>query len=146
MTNEASISQDEYERLHEFRYVIRRFLHFSEQAAREAGIDPQQHQLLLTIQARGAGTGIPIGEVAERLQVRHHTAVELVDRAAARSLVRREASALDRRQVLVSLTPEGARVLRGLSAAHIEELRKAALSLVTVLAELAAAGRPVARP
>jgi DNA-binding MarR family transcriptional regulator len=146
MTNEVSISQDEYERLHEFRYVIRRFLHFSEQAAREAGIDPQQHQLLLTIQARGAGAGVAIGEIAERLQVRHHSAVELVDRAAARSVVRRETSEIDRRQVLVSLTPEGVRVLRVLSAAHIEELRQAAPALVQVLAEIAVDRRAATRP
>jgi DNA-binding MarR family transcriptional regulator len=109
--------------LAEFRYQIRRFLHFSEQAARSAGLEPQQHQLLLAVKGlppRGAAT---IQAIAERLQLRHHSTVELVDRLENRGLVRRRRNPKDRRQVFIDLTVRGEAILRQLSVHHITELR-----------------------
>ncbi|MCE7928795.1 MAG: winged helix-turn-helix transcriptional regulator [Dehalococcoidia bacterium] len=132
----AEPSQRDYALLHEFRYAIRHFLHFSQTAARNAGLDPQQHQLLLTLQARDSGAGVPISEIAERLLIRHHSAVELVNRAGRRGLVTRSTSAADRRLALVSLTPEGQALLRRLSAEHLAELESVAPGLVAVLGDL----------
>lgn len=127
----------EYRLLHEFRYQIRRFLHFSEEAARNAGVEPRQHQLLLTVKA--AEGALSVGDIAERLQLRHNTAVELIDRAADRGLVQRAADPTDRRRVAVTLTPEGDDLLEQLSAVHLQELRTAAPSLVAVLQQIVAA-------
>lgn len=135
------LSHSDYVRLHEFRYLIRHFLRFSEAAARAAGIEPQQHQLLLTIRARSVGDeGIPISIAAERLQIGHNTAVELVDRAEARGVVARSPSSDDRRQVLVHLTPKGDDLLRALSEDHLTELQSMAPKLTTAL--LAVADQP----
>jgi len=131
-----SPSQRDYELLHEFRHAIRKFLAFSEAAARAAGVDPQQHQLLLTLRARSRGHGVSVGEVADRLQIKHNSAVELIDRAERRGLVNRSVSEVDRRQVLVDVTEEGARVLSELSAAHLVEIRSVAPQLVEVLGNL----------
>ena len=108
MTLIESITGSDYEALAEFRYQIRKFLHFSERAAREAGIEPQQHQLLLAIRGfTGPAEPPSIGILAERLQIQHHSAVELVDRLVERGLVARSRGPSDRRQVLVHLTPRG---------------------------------------
>lgn len=130
------MQSDEYRLLHEFRYQLRRFLHFSEEAARSAGIEPQQHQLLLTVKAAGEAEGLPIREVAERLQLRHNSAVELVDRAEGRGLVSRVPASADRRQVLVRLTGDAEALLERLSTTHLAELREAAPALVRVLTRL----------
>jgi DNA-binding MarR family transcriptional regulator len=135
----------DYQSLADFRYHIRRFLHFSEEAARLSGIEPQQHQLLLA--AKGfqgnAAEGPTIGYLADRLQVRHHTAVELVDRMVAHGLVARGHNQRDRRQVIVSLTSYGDRILRKLSADHVHELRESGPALVAVLESIV--GVPAAR-
>ena len=125
----------DYEALAEFRYHIRRFLHFSEQAARLSEVEPQQHQLLLAAKGfRGQpGEGPTIGYLAERLQIRHHSAVELIDRMASHGLVERLPGERDRRQVIVSLTRYGDRILRKLSADHIRELRESGPALVAAL-------------
>src|SRR5579864_7767015 len=122
-----------YEALAELRYQIRRFLHFSEQAAREAGLEPRQHQLMLTLKGLPAGTRPRIGELAERLQIQHHSAVELTNRLAARGYVRRHRGGLDRREVLLALTPKGEKILRDLSLHHKAELRMRGPALVTAL-------------
>lgn len=109
--------------LAEFRYQMRRFLRFSERAARAAGLEPRQHQLLLAVKGLPAGRHATVGEIAERLQVRHHSAVELIDRLVARGLVRRRRHRPDRRQVVVRLTARGEAVLRELSLSHLAELR-----------------------
>jgi DNA-binding MarR family transcriptional regulator len=125
----------DFEALAEFRYRIRRFLHFSEQAARSSDIEPQHHQLLLAVKGfRGApGESPTIGYLAERLQIRHHSAVELIDRMASHGLVERVQSERDRRQVIISLTRQGDRILRKLSAEHIRELREMGPALVAAL-------------
>jgi DNA-binding MarR family transcriptional regulator len=112
----------DYESLAELRYQIRRFLHFSEQAARAAGMEPQQHQLILAIKGLPQGTRPRIGELAQRMQIEHHSAVELANRLAARGFIRRKRGGLDRREVLLSLTSKGEDVLRQLSIHHRKEL------------------------
>lgn len=127
------LSAQDYRILHEFRYSIRRFLHFSEQAARAAGIEPQQHQLLLAVKGLPEGVEPTIAAIAERLQVRHHSAVELVDRLVARGLVVRERGEADRRQVLVRLTTRGEAILHELSVHHRTQLRTSGPALAQVL-------------
>ncbi len=127
----------DYRALAEFRYHIRRFLRFSEEAARAAGLEPQQHQLLLTLKGLPEKAEPSIGYIAERLQLRHHTAVELVNRLAKRRLIRRMPSAADRRKVLVGLTASGERMLRRLTMQHHAELRAEAPALLRVLRTVA---------
>ncbi|MFN8597490.1 MAG: helix-turn-helix domain-containing protein [Anaerolineae bacterium] len=131
-----SISQTDYESLAAFRYALRQFLHFSETAAEAAGLTPQQHQTLLAIKGFPGGAQVTIGELAERLQIRHHSTVGLVDRLVAQKLVTREPAPADRRQVCVALTVHGEQVLESLSVAHREELRRIGPNLKELLAQL----------
>ena len=130
------LKQSDYAALAEFRHQIRRFLHFSEQAARDAGVEPQQHQLLLAIKGLPDGREPTVGELAERLQLQHHSADELIDRAEKRGLVHRHRAEVDRRRRYVTLTPEGETLLRGLALSHRAELRAAAPALRRALAAL----------
>ena len=118
MANTKPLSKSQYEMLAAFRYALRQFLHFSEEAAHAAGITPQQHQALLAIKGFPGRDCVTVGELAERLQLRHHSAVGLVDRLVAEKLVARAPSAQDRRQVFVQLTSRGENVLERLSSAH----------------------------
>ena len=137
------VTTSDYRSLGAFRYEIRRFLAFSEQAARDAGIEPQQHQLLLAVRGLPEGARPTIGTVAERLCVQHHTTVALVDKLEARGLLRRERALLDRREVLLRLTPEAEALLRRLSAAHRDQLRTVAPAMVAALtAILGTSGAP----
>lgn len=130
----------DYESLADLRYQVRRFLHFSEQAARSAGLEPRQHQLLLALKGLPKTVRPRIGELAERLQIQHHSAVELVNRLSAGGYVRRRRGGDDRREVLLVLMPKGERVLRDLSIHHREELRQQGPKLVRAL-KTAMAGR-----
>ncbi len=136
MSPKGGLTAADYQALVEFRSEIRRFLRFSEQAARSAGLEPQQHQLLLLLKGLPEGVQPRIGEVAERLQIQHHSAVELVDRLVRRGMVKRHRGGTDRREVLLELTARGATVLDGLSVLHREELRLAGPALVTALQTL----------
>ncbi len=122
-THQPQITKAEFEALAAFRYAIRRFLRFSEQAAREAGITPQQHQVLLAIKGFPGREYATISELADRLQMRQHSMVGLIDRTESQGLVRREAGTVDRRQVFVHLTPAGEALLNRLSVIHRQELR-----------------------
>ncbi len=124
MQQREPTSKTEYEILAEFRYALRRFLRFSESAAGEVGLTPQQHQALLAIKGFPGREKITIGELAERLQIRHHSAVGLADRLEADRLIRRSPGTDDRRQVYISLTPHGDAVIEQLSALHHEQLRR----------------------
>lgn len=115
-------STHSYRSLAEFRLEIRRFLHFSEERAREHGLEPQQHQLLLAIRGLPVGLKPTVGELAGRMLIRHHSAVELIGRLAARGLVDRSPGQEDHREVIVTLTPAGEAVLRELTRAHRDEL------------------------
>lgn len=116
------ISKAEYEAIAAFRYAIRKFLRFSEQAARRAGITPQQHQLLLAIKGFPGRENATVTELAERLQTRQHSMVGLIDRTEAQGLVRREPGTADRRHVFIHLTPAGEALLQRLSIQHRFEL------------------------
>ena len=118
------VTQHQYEALAEFRRALRGFLRFSEAAAEEVGLTPRQHQALLAIRGHAGGGPVGVGALAADLQVRHHSAVGLVDRLAGRGLVARRHGTGDRRQVLVSLTPAGERLLARLSTVHRDELRQ----------------------
>jgi len=129
-------SLTDYRALAEFRYQIRRFLRFSEDAARAAEIEPQQHQVLLAVRGLPEGRRPTIKIIAERMCVQHHTTVALVDHLEARGFVRREPSSRDRREVLVVITASGDRLLRRLSAAHRAQLRVVGPTLVDALSAL----------
>lgn len=118
------IAQSHYELLAALRHALRRFLHFSQAAAVEAGLTPQQHQALLAIKGFPGPGPVSIGGLAERLHLRHHSAVGLIDRLVRRQLVRRVPSKSDRRRVEVRLTARGEALIRRLSAAHLAELRQ----------------------
>lgn len=126
----------DYDALAEFRFQIRKFLRFSEAAAKKVGLEPQQHQLLLAIKGMPQETEPTVGELARRLQSRHHSVVELIDRLERRQLVSRHRSEQDRRQVRIGLTPEGERVLKALSIQHGAELETAGPALVEALRAL----------
>jgi DNA-binding MarR family transcriptional regulator len=124
-----------------FRYEMRKFLAFSEQAARDAGIEPQQHQLLLAVRGLPQGARPTVGAVAERLCVQHHTAVALVDKLERRALLLRERGVDDKREVLLRLTPEGEALLQRLSALHRQQLLVAGPAMVGALQALVGNGR-----
>src|SRR5437870_2804090 len=120
-----ALTPRDYESLADLRHHIRRFLHFSEVAVRGVGLEPHQHQLMLALKGLPRGTRPRIGELAEQLQIRHHSTVELVNRLSTAGYVQREKGENDRREVLLTLTRKGERVLRELSLHHRAELRKA---------------------
>lgn len=136
------LSDDDYRALHEFRYSIRRFERVSEEAARAVGLDPRQHQLMLAVRGLPEGMEPTVGNLAERLQIRHHTAVERVDRLVARGYAERSERTTDRRGVYVRLTEKGAAVLEGLSEYHRKEIRSLAPALVHLLRALSARQDP----
>ncbi len=118
------MTKAEYEALAAFRYSLRQFLSFSESAAASAGLTPRQYQALLAIKGFPGRDSATIGELAEQLQIAHHSAVGLVDRLGAQDLISRTVSAEDRRQVYVTLTLRGLEILDKLANAHKDELRR----------------------
>jgi DNA-binding MarR family transcriptional regulator len=132
----ARVKRQDYQLLAEFRYALRLFLGFSERAALSAGLKPQQHQALLAIKGFPGRDRVSVGELAERLQVRHHSAVGLVDRLERQGLLSRERSEQDARRVLLAVTPRGETLLADLSAAHQEELRRLRPHLTSLLERL----------
>jgi DNA-binding MarR family transcriptional regulator len=131
--DEEGISLAEYRALAEFRYQIRRILRFSEEAAYATDLEPQQHQLLLAIKGLPPGRKATVGEIAERLQIRHHSTVELIDRLVKRGLVERHRDDEDQRRVIVSLTPQGEEILYALSQQMLTELRSTGSTFVQSL-------------
>jgi len=132
------LTKGDYTQLAEFRYLLRRFLDFSENEAAEAGVTAQQHQALLVIKGFAGREHATTGEVAERLRIRHHSAVGLIDRLAAKNLIQRHSGANDRRQVLIELTPTAEALLAGLSVAHHDELQRLSPLLRVLLADFEA--------
>ena len=146
----------DYQALAEFRFEIRRFLNFSEQIARAAGLEPQQHQALLAIKGLPEHRTATVGVLAERLLIQHHSAVELVNRLETKGLTKRARGDADRRSVLLTLTRRGQRLLRQLALSHRAELKTARASLLEALTnvierdtsghtQLSACGRQSAR-
>jgi DNA-binding MarR family transcriptional regulator len=120
----------------EFRYRIREFTRFSERNAMEAGLQPQQHRMMLAIKGIPADRPPSIRNLAQRLQIAHHSAVELVDRAQREGLVTRRRDTTDRRMVRVEITPKGEKLLRQVLARNREELSSTAPALVRALRSL----------
>ncbi len=139
----------EYQARAEFRYQIRRFFRLSEEVTRSAGLNPRQYELLLAVKGLPQTERATIRNLAERLQVRHHSAVELIDRLEKRGLVERVRDGADKRQVFIRLTPKGEDTLFSLSVPLAAELRSIGPELVqalTVIIDSAKGGKSAARP
>lgn len=128
---------EDYEALADFRYAMRKFLSFSKHAlAAEAGLTPEQYEALLALKAFGGPPGMTIRQLSERLQVKHHTTVSLVDKLERSRFVRRERGVEDRRTVRVSLTAAGARVLAKVAVLHRREIRVRSPEMIEALSRL----------
>ena len=138
-----NLSTEDYARLAAFRYALRKFLRFSEEAAAGSGITGQQYQAMLILRACPEDRRTTIADLAQQLLIKHNSAVELVDRLVQQDLVMREASSADRRKVELSLTGRGRQVLAQLAAVHRRELRRIGPILERFFAELS---RPERRP
>ncbi|OYW29675.1 MAG: transcriptional regulator [Caulobacter sp. 12-67-6] len=132
-TDAGAITQDDYRALGEFRRAIRQFLAFSEQGARDHGLTAQQHQALLAIKAHAGPGPISIGDLAESLLIKNHSAVELVARLVERDLVTRRDSDADRRRVVLDLRPRGAEILEGISRRNLGRLNQGADILENII-------------
>jgi DNA-binding MarR family transcriptional regulator len=131
------LQHDDYEALARFRYAMRKFLRFSKTALEaEAALTPEQYEALLALKAFGSSTGLNIGELSERLQVKHHTAVSLVVRLVARKLIARKPGARDRRQVNLKLTVAGDSLLARVAAIHRQEIRTRSAEMIDALVRL----------
>jgi len=151
MVDEKRAEAELIQQLAEFRYRLRRFLHFSEQAAGAAGLQSQQHQLLLQIAGAPDGSLPTIAYAAERLGLRHNSVVELANRSEDEGLLERTSDETDARRVLLRVTPRGARVLHKLSAHHRSELEIMGPALIEALTAIASttgarAPAPLAMP
>ena len=135
-TKARRVGAKDYETLAAFRRGLRRFLAFSEAAARNAGLTAQQHQAILAIKGHPGAQAMTVGELADHLMIRHHSAVELVDRLVKADLVLRLETAADRRRVGLALTPKAGGILAELSAIHLEELKNSREMLTELLARL----------
>ena len=134
--NARPLSEPEYLALGEFRYQLRRFLRHMEEASRLLGVNPQQYQLVLAVKGLPKDAAPTISQLAGRMQLNHNSMVELVDRCEANHLLRRSRSASDRRQVTLSITPEGETLLRQLGVAARQELLDTGPVLVDAIQRL----------
>jgi DNA-binding MarR family transcriptional regulator len=135
------LSLADYQLLAQFRYLLARFLAFSAKAAHAEGLEPRQHQALLAIKGYPGGVRVTVGDLAERLGIRHHSAVGLVDRLVESGYLIRRTDAEDRRRAILRLTSLGEKALAALSAAHREELRQIAPRLGPLLSRLGSSER-----
>lgn len=135
------LTLSDYQALAEFRFQIRKFLHFSEKAVQASGLERGQYQLMLAVKGIPEGVRPRIRELANRMQIQHHSAVELVNRLEAGGYVKRERAQEDRREVLLALTPKGEKVLAELALHHHEELQNAAPALVSALRRVMVDGK-----
>jgi DNA-binding MarR family transcriptional regulator len=133
----GTVSKAVYETQAAFRFTLRQFLRFSETTARRVGLTPQQYQALLAIHGFPGRDRVKVGELAQRLQLHHHSAVGLIDRLMAKGLAVRERSTEDRRQVFIHLTTRGVRILKRVSAANRAELRRLRPQLIRLLGRMA---------
>ena len=128
-----NLTLEDYQSLAEFRHQVRRYLRFSDNAVRDSELEPRQYQLLLALKGFPPDARPRIGDLAEQLQIQHHSAVELVDRLEAAGMVRRQRGTKDRREVLVLLTPAGEKVIRELVLHHRTELFSRGPQLIEAL-------------
>jgi DNA-binding MarR family transcriptional regulator len=133
MSSDGDLSPDQYRDLAELRRQIRQFLHFSEATAKEHHVEPQQHQLLLAVQGLPEGVKPTIREIATRLFIQHHSAVELVNRLESTGAIARTPGTEDKREVWVRLTPAGRATLRRLALAHRTEMERSGPELARAL-------------
>ena len=131
-----TITENEYRGLAELRHRLRRFLQEGDATARQAGLEPQQYLLLLAIRGLPESQMATISRLADRLSLRHHSTVELIDRMEARGYIRRVRGREDRRQVLITLQPKGERLLEKVVAQRIIELRSHGRALVAAISAL----------
>lgn len=142
-TDDTPLSASEYRSLAEFRYALRKFLAFSEHAARERGLSPAHHQLLLAVRGHEAnGEPADIGTLAEWLQLKANSASELVDRAVGRGLVNRTVDDHDKRRALVTTTDAGRALLEDLSRLHRHEIQRFRRDVADVLDQLGPIEQP----
>src|SRR5467141_4788364 len=132
----TEITTDEYRALAELRYRIRHFLHEGDAVAQAAGLEPQQYLLLLTIRGLPAGEEATIRTLAERLALKHHSVVELIDRLEMHGYVRRKRGRDDRRRDVVALLPRGEKLLEQVARDRIGELRASGAALVNAISAL----------
>lgn len=132
----VAIKDKDYFVLASFRRELRNFLNFSEQAAQNRGLTPKQHQAILAIRGFEDANGVTVGDLAEYLHLKHHTAVELVDRLVRAKLVVRKTDREDRRRVLLNLTGKADAALKGLSGIHMAEIRRNAPGMIKLLKQL----------
>lgn len=130
------LSPGEYKALAELRYRIRKFLREGDTVASEAGLEPQQYLLLLMIRGIPDGQEATVSNLAERLVLKHHSVVELIDRMEAHGYVRRSRSREDRRSVLVSLLPRGEKLLEEVAQHRVGELRASGAALANAIVAL----------
>lgn len=131
------LHSDEYEALAELRYLGRKFLRFSKDLLRaKAGLNPEQYEALLAIKAFGGAENVTISQLSERLQVKHHSAVNIVDRLVERKLIRRQAGKRDRRERRLELTDKGEKLIEELATVHHRELSKRSQEMIKALRRL----------
>lgn len=147
-SDDVTLAQPEFERLLELRTGLRKFLRWSEEQARGAGLTPAKHQLLLAVKGHPEAEGPTVGDIANYLVLRHHSAVELIDRAEADGLVRRDPDVDNRSAVRVTLTPLGMEKLDALTKTHVQELAHLAPTMNSLWAAIERADddHPAARP
>ena len=133
----ASLTQQDYQNLASLRYLLRKFLRFSKGLAKaSAKLTTEQYEALLALKAFSDDGGLTVGELSECVQVKHHTAVSLTDKLAARKLVTKRRAGRDRRYVYIKLTASGTRAVAALAAAHRREIRKHAAEMIALLRHL----------
>ena len=131
------LRNEDYEALAGFRYGMRKFLRFSkEELAQHASLTPEQYEAMLALRAFGSARGLTVGQLSERLQVKHHTAVTLVNKLVERGVASRTQGTADRREVYVKLTPEGAELLEKAAGVHRKEIRQRTTELIAALERL----------
>ena len=131
------VDPDNYEALAEFRYLLRKFLRFSKDFLRtNAGLNPEQYEALLAIKAFSSASGVTISELSERLQVKHHSAVNIVDRLVEGKLITRKAGEGDRRHRHLELTAKGEKLIEELATVHRKEIRTRSTGLIKALERL----------
>ena len=130
------LQQDDYDALASFRYALRKFLRFSKTTLEAHALTPEQYEALLALKAFGGSTGLTIGELSERVQVKHHTAVSLVAKLVARKLVSRKPGARDRRRVQLTLTAAGGSVLARMAVIHRQEIRMRSVEIIEALVRI----------